>query len=391
MRLLNYVLWLTAIILSFYLLIVGKNLLIPLILALFIWYLINVLTVVFGHLSLRGKHLPRGIAFAFSILAILAILSSTVNLITNNITQVVTEASTYQENLDSLIVRGIKLFRLDKLTIWEVEELSTRIHDTTLVELQNVSDEKDSGQLIDSDVARPEITKPTFPSINKLFAELNFALIISKVAGVLTDFLNSAGIILVYLIFLFIEQGYFRKKLNALVPDLKRRSDINKILDKIGHDTRKYVGIKTLVSLMTALFSYVIMMLIGLDFAEFWAFMIFILNFIPFIGSIIATILPALLAIIQFGTFTPFFIVAGGVTAVQFIVANIVEPRLMGQSLNLSPLVIFLSLALWGAMWGIAGMFLCVPLTVICMIILSHFPQTRPIAIVLSKDGQIRK
>ena len=220
---------------------------------------------------------------------------------------------------------------------------------------------------------------------------MNFAIIIGKVAGVLTDFLSSAGIILIYLIFLFIEQGYFRKKLNALVPDIKRRSDINKILDKIGHDTRKYVGIKTLVSLMTALFSYVIMMLIGLDFAEFWAFMIFILNFIPFIGSIIATALPALLAIIQFSSFTPFFIVAGGVTGVQFIVANIVEPRLMGQSLNLSPLVIFLSLAMWGAMWGIAGMFLCVPLTVIIMIILSHFPQTKPIAIVLSKDGQIRK
>ena len=151
-----------------------------------------------------------------------------------------------------------------------------------------------------------------------------------------------------------------------------------------------YVGIKTLVSLMTSLFSYLVMRLIGLDFAEFWAFLIFILNFIPFIGSIIATILPATLALIQFTTFTPFFIVAGGVTLVQFIVANLIEPRLMGHSLNLSPLVIFLSLALWGALWGIAGMFLCVPLTVIIVIVLSYFPQTRPIAIVLSKDGRMR-
>ncbi|MBT3482207.1 MAG: AI-2E family transporter, partial [Opitutales bacterium] len=74
----------------------------------------------------------------------------------------------------------------------------------------------------------------------------------------------------------------------------------------------------------------------------------------------------------------------------QILVGNLLEPRLMGNSLNLSPLVILLSLGLWGSLWGVSGMFLCVPITVIAMIICSHFPQTRPIAVLLSGNGQIK-
>ena len=390
MKLLNYVLWLVAIILSFYLLVIGKNLLIPLILALFLWYLINVLTVVFGHFSIGGKHLPSSLSFVLSLLAIILVLSTTVNLITNNITQVVNEASAYQDRLDSLIVKGYKLLQLHRLSPDDEGSLPTMNRDSLFGERDSLAAGHEAGLVFEESIDGTNLVQPRFPSIDELVRELKFAQIISKIAGVLTDFLSSAGIVTIYLIFLFIEQRYFKKKLAALVPDIKRRDEIFKILDQIGHDTRMYVGIKTLVSLMTSLFSYLVMRLIGLDFAEFWAFLIFILNFIPFIGSIIATILPATLALIQFTTFTPFFIVAGGVTLVQFIVANLIEPRLMGHSLNLSPLVIFLSLALWGALWGIAGMFLCVPLTVIIVIVLSYFPQTRPIAIVLSKDGRMR-
>lgn len=390
MKLLNYVLWLVAIILSFYLLIVGRELLIPFVLALFIWYLINVLSVVIGYFSFKGKHLPRSIAFALSILAIILILSTTVNLITNNITHVVNEAPTYQENLDSLIVRGFEFFKLHKLYRGKIPSFPTAAEGDTSRQLESGGMQLGIQEQIDLNVGF-KVKKPALPRIDELIQKLNLTVILSRVAGVLTNFISSTGIIIIYLIFLFLEQGYFKRKLAALVPDPKRLAEIFTILERIAHDTRMYVGIKTLTSLLTAVFSYLILRLVGLDFAAFWAFLIFVLNFIPFIGSIIATVLPALLAIIQYDTFTQFFVVAGGVTAVQFTVANFIEPRLMGQSLNLSPLVILLSLALWGTLWGIAGMFLCVPLTVIAMIIFSHFPQTKPIAIILSKDGRIRK
>ena len=344
MKVQKFFFWIATIILIFFLLDKGQNLLIPFILAFLIWYVINALSVVYEFPSYKGYHLPRSIALTLSIFTILIILSSILNLISNNIAQVVEAAPEYQQNLDRLISQGFELFKVEEP-----------------------------------------------PTITQLFSSINFASIISKVAGTLTGFMGSAGLTTVYLIFLFIEQGFFMKKLFALLPDAHRRQEVAKILNRIIHDTNKYVGIKTFVSLLTAMFSYLIMRLVGLDFAEFWALLIFILNFIPNIGSLIATLLPALLSLIQFDTYKMFLLVLGGIFVVQFTVANILEPRLMGQSFNLSPLFILLSLALWGAVWGIAGMFLCVPIMVIGMIILSHFPKTEPIAIVLSRDGKIRK
>ena len=91
----------------------------------------------------------------------------------------------------------------------------------------------------------------------------------------------------------------------------------------------------------------------------------------------------------QFPTLGPFVIVAGGIGVAQFVIGNVIEPRLMGTRLNISPLVVILSLSLWGSIWGIAGMFLCVPLTVILMIVFAYFEKTRPIVILLSGDGRI--
>ena len=131
------------------------------------------------------------------------------------------------------------------------------------------------------------------------------------------------------------------------------------------------------------------MMIVGVDFAPFWALLIFLLNFIPTIGSIIATIFPSLIALVQFDTLGPFFLVGGGLTGIQILIGNILEPKFTGSSLNLSPTIILLNLSLWGVIWGIPGMFLCVPFLVISMIVFSHFPQTRAIAVLLSSDGRI--
>ena len=129
---------------------------------------------------------------------------------------------------------------------------------------------------------------------------------------------------------------------------------------------------------------------IGLDFAAFWGMLIFFLNFIPTVGSILATVFPSLLAVIVFESPAAIIGVIGGITGIQLLVGNFMEPKLMGNSLNLSPLVILLSLSLWGSLWGIPGMFLCVPITVIAMIICSHFAQTRPVAIFLSGNGRLK-
>jgi AI-2 transport protein TqsA len=132
------------------------------------------------------------------------------------------------------------------------------------------------------------------------------------------------------------------------------------------------------------------MRFVGLDFAEFWALLVFILHFIPTIGVIVATLLPTLLAAVEFNSLGPVLVIGIGITAIAQFMGNIVEPNVMGETLNLSPLTVIVSLIVWGSVWGIVGAFLCVPLTVILVIVLSNFESTRWVCILLSKTGEIR-
>ena len=117
---------------------------------------------------------------------------------------------------------------------------------------------------------------------------------------------------------------------------------------------------------------------------------IFILHFIPTFGVIIATLLPTSLAAVEFDHLGPVLIVGLGLAAIAQLMGNIVEPNVMGESLNLSPLTVIMALVFWGTLWGVTGAFLCVPLTVIVVIILSNFETTRWVAVLLSKTGTIR-
>ena len=126
----------------------------------------------------------------------------------------------------------------------------------------------------------------------------------------------------------------------------------------------------------------------GLDNALFWALVIFILNYIPIIGGFAAFFLPSLFAIVQYDSAGTILLLCGLLFATQTIIGNTLQPKMMGDSMNLSALVVVLSITLWGALWGGVGAFLSAPLTVIIMIILAQFPTTRWIAVLLSSDGQ---
>ena len=145
----------------------------------------------------------------------------------------------------------------------------------------------------------------------------------------------------------------------------------------------------TSVSLATGVISYAILTAVGVDYAVFWGFVLFLLNFIPTIGSLLGVLFPSLLALVQFPTLGPFAVVVVLLAGTQFVIGNVIEPKLMGGKLNLSPLVVILSLVLWGKLWGVPGMFLCVPLTVIAMLVMGNFERTRPLAILLSADGDV--
>jgi predicted PurR-regulated permease PerM len=212
---------------------------------------------------------------------------------------------------------------------------------------------------------------------------------ISGMAQTMTSIAGNTGIICVYVLFLLLEYQSFDTKLASIIHDEKKLKRTQRVIQHISSQTQSYMRIKTVISLTTAFLSYLTMYFVGVDFAGFWAQLIFLLNFIPTIGSIIATILPCLLTILQFESWYPFIIVTTTLVSIQFTIGNIIEPKVIGKSVNLSGLVIIISLALWAKIWGIAGMFLCVPIMVILNIILANFEKTRPLAIILSSSGDI--
>ncbi|MBN9227039.1 MULTISPECIES: AI-2E family transporter [Legionella] len=333
------VLWIVG-----YFLIVGSHVLIPIVIAIFIWYLLNTISNIIQRIPKLGPLLPNWLSMivAFTIVAVFIFVL--INIITNNVNNVIAASSRYQENL---------------------------------LKISNDIDRKFHIELL--------------ASITSMIKSLNFQTIIVNVYGVFTTLASSTVLILLYVAFLFVEQHFFFKKIDALFPSLEGRLLINNIINHIVNDTQTYLGLKSILSIFTAISSWIIMKWVGLDFAEFWALLIFFLNFIPNIGAIIAIAFPASLAIVQFTGWIPFTEVIIGLGAVQFIVGNLIEPRFLSNSLNLSPLVILVALAVWGAIWGILGMFLSVPITVMMMIIFAHFEQTRAIAILLSRDGDIFK
>jgi predicted PurR-regulated permease PerM len=150
-----------------------------------------------------------------------------------------------------------------------------------------------------------------------------------------------------------------------------------------------YFAVKTGVSIVTGVLSYVVLALVGVDFALLWAFLIFIFNYIPYIGSLVATLLPAFFSVFQFADFLPALWIIIGVYAIQILVGSYIEPRIMGKSLNLSPLIVILSLSFWGAIWGVIGMLLSVPIISVLTIALAHFPSTKKIAVLFSEKGNV--
>lgn len=201
--------------------------------------------------------------------------------------------------------------------------------------------------------------------------------------------LTSIVVIVLYVAFMFVESAHFPAKFARLFPDAKRAAEISGVFRQIVASLHRYLLLKTLISIGNTLVVYALLKVVGVEFAETWAILTFFLNYVPNIGSIAATVIPSLFALVQFQEFGPTFIVTAGLTAIHFSIGHAIDPMVMGRTLNLSTLVIMLALTFWAAVWGIMGMFLAVPLMVVVMIICAKIPALRPVAILLSSDGTL--
>lgn len=217
----------------------------------------------------------------------------------------------------------------------------------------------------------------------------NFTQIAASVGASAASIAASIGMILIYILFLFVEQETFGKKMKNLFANKRQSKKYAYIIESVDKNMKRYLFMKTIISGLTGVFAYAWLRAIGLEFAGAWAFLIFILNYIPTLGSIMACALPILFALAIGPSVQLAVLTAIGLIAIEILFGNILDPKLTGKTLNLSTLAILINLVFWGMIWGVVGMFFSVPLLMVIFIITAQFDSTRPIAVLLSANGTI--
>jgi len=331
---------------------IGQSVIVPVVLAAFLSFLIVTVKRQFERIPGLGTKIPEWLSFLLSFSVIVFVLFVLVAVIANNVNGVADASEAYAAKFTA---------------IWESLNMNT-------VDLPFREDVVSSLESLRNNAVN---------LVTQYLRDLG------RSAG---SFLGGLTTVLLYTAFMLLERGRFLRKAVQIAGPSEGRTIVSGIIDDLGRLIREYISVKTSTSLLTGAISWVIMVALGIDFAGFWALVIFALNYIPVIGSIIGVILPTALALVQpdNGGVTLFLLSAVLLTGAQQLVGSFIEPRMMGRSLNLSPLVILLSLAAWGTLWGIPGMFLCVPMTVVLMIVLAQFESTLPVAILLSDDGDLK-
>ena len=203
--------------------------------------------------------------------------------------------------------------------------------------------------------------------------------------SILTLIIEDGLLIFVLMIFMLFASSTFPTKVAAMSSN--RKSTLF-VFDKIIHMISHYMLIKTVISFITGLLVTLLLIILNIDHAIFWGFIAFALNYIPNIGSFLAALPVIFLTLIQFG-FDRALLTILGYVFINVIMGNVLEPRIMGKSTELSVVFIFFSLIFWGWVLGPVGMFLSVPLTIVLKIVFEHFDSTRWLSILIGPDDAL--
>lgn len=198
---------------------------------------------------------------------------------------------------------------------------------------------------------------------------------------------SSAFFVLIYLGFLLASQMGFQRKVVGMFPFKAQRDEAVAIFQRVRGGVEGYIWVQAVTGVMVCAVAWALMRAVGLQNAEFWTFVIFIVGFIPMLGGAIAGLAPPLFALVQFESYWPALILLVGLQIILFVVGNFIQPRMQGDNQNIDPVVVLLALAFWGKLWGVVGMFLSTPLAVMAMAVLAEFKGSRWMAVLLSGDG----
>jgi AI-2 transport protein TqsA len=203
------------------------------------------------------------------------------------------------------------------------------------------------------------------------------------VAGRINSTVGFAILVFIFMMLALLETGDVKQRLASLENQEKGR-ELAQTSAEIASKFRKYMVVRTLLSLLTGFAVWGFALLSGLELAAAWGIIAFALNYIPFLGPFVATILPALFAMAQFDSWQPVATVILGLFAIQFVIGNYLEPLVAGAAFAISPLAVVFAVFFWSFLWGIPGAFIGVPITIAMLTLCERSPSTRWIATLLS-------
>ncbi len=337
---------LLLLLISGWLLHTGRSVLVPIAFGMVVVYIIVGLAQALERVPVLGRVLPVQVRFLLSIALIVYTITALAYLVMSSRDSIIALAPQYQKSLLAIIQQGAVFLRIEG--------------------------------------------EPTWASLRTdLVSQINLQRLLGSMVVSVSSMVSTAVIVLLYAAFLLLEQRTFTAKIGHLSKDPRSVERIMAVAGDINRRVGAYLALKTLISILLGLACWMIMAFFGLEFAPFWAALITLLNFVPYIGSFLGVLFPVVMSVVQFENQAMVLWLLLSLTLAQFVIGNFIDPYVMGNSLNLSPFAILVSLAVWSELWGIPGAFLAVPLTAVVGIVLSSFPETRPIAVMLSRDGRL--
>lgn len=322
---------------------VGQSILLPVLMAVIVVYILTTAADAMVRLPLIGRlgRRWRRLIVLIGIVAGVLILAA---FITSNAAAISAAVPRYANNFDTLQARLLHILGVDELPSWA--ELSQKLTD-----------------MLD----------------------------ISTLMPIVLSTITNAGSVVVaaalYAIFIIAELDSLPEKTRSALDRSQQAERTLEVVRQINERIGGYLAAKTLVNAILGVVSLGVLWLLGIDFPVFWAILIAILNYIPYIGSVIAVAFPVATSLVQYASFGHAALALVALMGPQMIVAYYIEPKFLGRSVNLSPFTVLLSLAIWTALWGMMGAILAIPLTAMVMIILAELPSTRFIAVLMSETG----
>ena len=401
-RLLIAITTLGLVILVTWLMVIGRPLLVPFVIAVVFWYLLlslagGVQQIPTGRLRFS---MPKGLALLLAFMLVLALLAGFVAVVSETFRQLGSPGLQGRYNAQFLaIIDGIEQALVYAPFISDAAgNLVPNSAEPTWLQRLGLGERFAFGSVRDFEAGNfigqlvtLAIENMQSDGISGISSSASNALRwASQIFGPVSGLIATTSVILLYTAFLLVETSTFEQKMHALARDSETYARWRTIADTITKRVGTYLRIKTFTSALTGILGYAILKAFSVDFAEFWGLLLFLFNYIPIIGSFIATILPIFVALVQPGiglgstAFVSLLLIS-----VQQGVGSFIEPRLMGNTLNLSPLVILISLAFFGSIWGVTGALLSVPLVSIIGILLASFESSRWLAVILSRNGRI--